>query len=336
VAFTPKDGDTYTLYVMVGGTWQKQSSGTVTANESGSFSFTPSSGKPAFTASLEGSTLAVTSTITLDNGNELPGLSLDSEDPGATAEPVYTSFAEAKAAGASFGHNDALVAAYISNGEIISSELSSQASSLRNNMDYAKIKISGNTPVDSSRGFDIKGFLAEMGATGGDYFKWDIQYDDHRILVNRFVWRFISGGGYHISGTEQLVNEVLIYRPIDGTDYATGVAQVQHYAGFNYDTYQRNDSYASDVSSARNSLSATTWTVDDYEPVDNLNFLQYKRVLNAAKTNWQAGDYIHWLITYQNDPVDGGDDTTWRLKITVTQINSGLANGFSYNVDRVP
>jgi hypothetical protein len=307
VAFTPKDGDTYTLYVMVGGTWQKQSSGTVTAKEDGSFTFTPSKeGIPPFTASLEGSTLAVTSTITLDNGDELPGLSLDEEGSGTTTIPIYTSYAEAWAANASRGHNDNLDEALILVHQIPS---------------YARLRINENAPTKSYGGYDNNAIFSAVGAAVGDYIKWDVEYNDHRLLLSRVKMNSYVGTG----GSTSLINEVLIHRPINGTDYTNAVAQIQHYAG------DMDNDIA--IDSAINTINFFEFTVNDLEPLDNLGGLEGFRVMNACNKVWQPGDYFKWKVTYTNKTENTSDDASWYMNVFIVSTNSsGKVSSVNSNI----
>jgi hypothetical protein len=294
--YIPATGDQYEIRNSSGNVI---SSGNITVGADGTYTFSPFSGKPNFSGSLSPNAVAfqITSAITLDDGTQLPGLSLSNTEDNGNEVIVYTSYAAAADAGYLF-HNGQI-------GDLGVKENFDAFSALMKTLDYTQIKINSNLPIRSDFKFDFSVIVNELNWQANDYFKWDIQYNDHRILV-----RYYYGDATIESYT--LVNEVLLLPEIKGEDYSAGT--IEH-VDFEYGV--------SDNSIVRNAIYSDTLIYDEFSingkaPVDNLGLLQTIRIVNAIKTardiTLQAGDYLIWKITYS--------DSKWNILFFIEIINA--------------
>jgi hypothetical protein len=292
--YIPATGDGYEIRNSNGNV---VSSGNITVGTDGTYTFSPSSGKPNFSGTLSPNAVAfqITSTITLDTGTQLPGLSLSNSENTGNEVQVYTSYAAAADAGYLF-HN----------GQIDSNlgpmESLDAFGTLMKTLDYTQIKINSNLPVSSDFQFDFSVIVDELNLQGNDYFKWDIQYNDHRILARYYYHK----GDIGISGSllgYTLVNEVLLLPEINGGDYSSGI--IKH-VDFEYGVsdYFHDDAY-------------DEFSINGAAPVDNLGLLQTIRIVDAIKTSrhitLNAGDYLNWEITY--------NDSKWNVWCFIEIIN---------------
>ncbi|MDR2718187.1 MAG: hypothetical protein LBB89_09005 [Treponema sp.] len=190
---------------------------------------------------------------------------------------------------------------------------------LMKTLDYTLIKIDSDLPVSSSFRFDFDVIRSNLNLQDNDYYKWDIEYNDHRVLVRYYY----HGSGYLYG--YNLVNEVLHLPDIKGEDYSTGkIKHVDYVYG------------VSDPSVRNNALNTDSiydeFTVAGNAPVDNLGLLQTLRIVNAVTTTrnhtLKAGDYIIWTVTYS--------DSIWNLRCFIEIINlDGSVNMWWGGVNKI-
>jgi hypothetical protein len=174
---------------------------------------------------------------------------------------------------------------------------------LMNTLDYTRIKIDSNLPVSSSFEPDFSAVGNELREN--DYFKWDIEYNDHRILI-----RFYYFGPTNYTYSYTLVNEVLLYPPINGNDYSKGTINHVDYV------YGASDTSVID-NALYNDKNFDEFIVAGNAPVDNLGLLQFRRIVNevqkARSIKYRAGDYLKWKINYK--------DSEWVLRFFIMVVN---------------
>jgi hypothetical protein len=268
------------------------------------YTFSPSSGKPSFYGFLSpNATTFQIGTITLDNGTQLLGLLLSNNEDNGNEVPVYTSYTAAVEAGYLF-HNGQI------SSNLDSNEFSDALDALMKTIDYTRIKINSYLPIKSNFSFDIDVVVNGLNLQGNDYFKWDIQYNDHRILA----YYYAQGGGGCMYGWS-VVNEVMLLPAINGGDYSSGT--IKH-VDFEYGVSDNDIMY--DII-YDNSLVYDEFSINGKAPVDNLGLLQTTRIVDAIKTSRgitiHAGDYLTWKITY--------NDSKWSIRCFIMAIN---VNGY--------
>jgi hypothetical protein len=296
--YVPETNDRYELKNSSG---KIISSGVITAFVDGIYTFSPASGKPDFTGTLSsnGAAFQITSTITLDDGSQLSGLSLsDTEDTGNEI-PVYTSYKAAAEAGYLF-HNG-----QIDDINLPIREGLDAFTALMKTLDYTQIKIDSDLPISWNFQFDFSVIKDELDMQANEYYKWDIQYNDHRVLAQYY---YTTKGGYFYYYT--LVNEILLFPEINGGNYSGG--KIKHV------DYEYGVSDYSVINTALSGDSYDEISINGNAPVDNLGLLQAVRIIEAVKTargiKLQAGDYILWRITY--------NDSIWIMKFFIESVNA--------------
>jgi hypothetical protein len=271
------------------------SKGSIKKNADGTYTFTPDSGKPAFYGTLSSNEASFqTGNITLDDGRELPGLSL-SDNASANKETVYTSY------------KDAVNAKKLYNkGPIVNNTF--DFINLMNGLPYTKIKLTSNLPQDPpGYGFNVTAIKDELGLQVNDYLKWDIEYKDHRILLELYFH-----GASHYSRSWRLVNEILIVPKVNGADYSSGT--IHH---VNYDERTSDESVI--TGALYGGVPFDKISINGKAPVDNLGDLHCYSILEAVYTLRNqypyVGDYILWNITYS--------DSTWSVRLFIRNLENG-------------
>jgi hypothetical protein len=296
VVYSPATGDRYEIRNSSGNVI---SSGVITVDADGTYTFSPSSGKPNFSGTLssDAASFQITSTISLDDGTQLPGLSLSNNGNNDNEVPVYTSYRAAANAGRLF-HNGQI------DNNLGSMEVVDAFDALMKTLDYTQIKINSNLPVSSDFRFDFSVIANELNLQANDYFKWDIQYNDHRVLARYYYIPYIHA--------YTLVNEVLLLPVINGKDYSSGTIKHVDYE------YGVSDGSVVNDAIYNSPLTYDEFVINGKAPVDNLGLLQTTRIINAIKTarniTLRAGDYLLWKITY--------DDSKWAIRWFIEIVNT--------------
>ncbi|MDR2731386.1 MAG: hypothetical protein LBB81_10890 [Treponema sp.] len=267
----------------------------------GTLFFKPDSGKDPFTGTISDDKAQITSTITLDDGTELTGLSLYNDDS-VNKLVVYTSYKEAVDAGFLY-HNGNIGNKNFPDTIEGSIERQKAIYTLMNTLDYTLIKIDSNLPLYGLYMPDWVFFENELNLQDNDYYKWDIEYNDHRILLFHY---YLTSGERSVGEFKwTLVNEEMLNPVIDGKDYSAGT--IKHGDETDYGVYS-NAIY--------NNSDYDEFTVAGKAPVINLGLLKCGEIIYAVgKTrgiNYRAGDYFKWEITYS--------DSKWRLAIMIREV----------------
>jgi hypothetical protein len=249
------------------------------------------------------------------DGTQLPGLSLSNSDDSVNKATVYTSYKEAADAGFLY-HNGNI------DKNLGSREGIAAFTALMNTLDYTLIKIDSDLPVSSSFQFDFYVIMNELNLQDNDYYKWDIEYNDHRVLVRYYYYLTNGGSGYNYYGYT-LVNEVLLLPAIDGKDYSEGTI---NHVDFEYGVSDR-----SVIDNALRDSIYDEFNVAGKAPVDNLGYLQFWRIVEAVRMvrgiNYSAGDFLIWRITYS--------DSEWMLSLFIQIIRpDGTIGLASYGVNK--
>jgi hypothetical protein len=300
-AYIPAAGDQYEIRDSSG---KIVSKGSITKiDDDGTYTFKPASGKDEFTGSISSdkASFQITSTITLDDGTQLQGLSLSNSDNDSTVT-VYNSYQAAAAAGYLY-HNGTI------DNSLNGKERLDKVAALMKTLNYTRIKINSNLPISTDFRFNFSAIVKELGLRSNDYYKWDIEYNDHRILAYFYLHEYDSTNTSY-TYSYQLVNEVLLLPEIKGEDYSAGTIK---------NGVSNNDVY-------------DNFYINAKAPVDNLGLLQLYRILQAVATarnyTFKVGDYINWEITYS--------DSVWRFAAFITNINPDGSIGFyNYSITKV-
>ena len=309
-AYIPAVGDFYEIRDKLG---EIVSKGSITEIVNDTYTFKPDSGKPTFSGSASPNMAAIqiTSPITLDDDRQLPGLSLSNSEDTGSKVTVYTSYKAAADAGYLF-HNGRI------DSSLGTMERMNAFSALMQTLDYTCIKIDSKLPISSDFRFDFSVIKNTLDLQANDYYKWDIEYNDHRVLVRYYLF---DNGVYNYGYS--LVNEVLLLPVINGTDYSAG--RIRH-IDFEYGVTNI------DWNVINNPDNRDNFSIRGKAPVDNLGLLQTYRIVDAVRTarnyTLRAGDYFNWTITY--------DDSVWSMICFIQIVNAnGSVNLWSGSATRL-